>query len=74
MGKATKKFVFDTVPLDQLPIAKGKRIEFDSLAEMVVTRAREIPDKPYVLFYDQVITYRQVNERANRVANYLKSK
>lgn len=74
MGKAVKKFVFDTVPLDQLPIAKGKKIEFDSLAEMVVTRAQEIPDNPYILFYDQVITYRQVNEQANRVANYLKSK
>jgi long-chain acyl-CoA synthetase len=74
MENTAKKVVIDTYPLDQISFLKGKKIEFDSLAEMVVTRATEIPDKPFVLFYDQVITYRQVNERANRVANFLKSK
>ena len=74
MGNAAKKVVMDTYPLDQLSFLKGKKIDFNSLAEMFVTRAAEIPDKPFVLFYDQVVTYRQVNERANRVANFLKSK
>jgi long-chain acyl-CoA synthetase len=74
MESIAKRVVVDTFPLEELPVLKGKKIEFESLAEMVVTRAREIPDTPFVLFYDQVITYRQVNERANRVANFLKSK
>lgn len=74
MGNAAKKVIIDTCPLDQIDVLKGKKTEFNSLAEMVVSRAAEIPDKPFVLFYDQVVTYRQVNERANRVANFLKSK
>jgi long-chain acyl-CoA synthetase len=74
LGADGKKVVIETWPLDQISFLKGKKTEFNSLAELVVTRAAEIPDKPYVLFYDQVITYRQVNERANRVANFLKSK
>jgi len=68
------KAMIEPYPLEQLSVLKGKKIEFESLAEMLVSRAAEIPDKPYVLFYDQIITYRQVNERANRVANFLKSK
>jgi long-chain acyl-CoA synthetase len=39
---------------------------------MFATRAREIPDAVHTLYYDEVITYSQMNERANRVANYLK--
>ncbi|MGA3280297.1 MAG: long-chain-fatty-acid--CoA ligase [Smithella sp.] len=74
MGIETKKVTMDIFPLEQLSFLKGKKIEFDSLAEMIISRAAEIPDKPFVFFYDQTITYRQVNERANRVANYLKSK
>ncbi|MFZ5643845.1 MAG: class I adenylate-forming enzyme family protein [Bacillota bacterium] len=50
----------------------GKRLHFDSIAEMFTARAREIPNKPFVLYYDQVITYAQTNERSNRVASYLK--
>jgi len=50
----------------------GNRIKFDSMAEMITVRAREIPDKIHVLYYDEVITYAQTNERSNRVANYLK--
>jgi long-chain acyl-CoA synthetase len=62
------------IPLNELDFLKDKRIEFDSISEMMLTRANEIPDKPYVLFYDEVITYQQVNQRANKVANFLKSK
>ncbi len=69
-----KKVAIETWPLDQISVLKNKKLEFDSLAEMIVTRAAEIPDKPFLYFYDQVITYQQVNERANRVANFLKSK
>ncbi len=69
-----KKVVIETVPMDQLEFLKGKRTDFESVSEMIVARANEIPDKPYVLFYDDVITYAQTNEGANRVANYLKAK
>lgn len=62
------------IPLSELPFLKDKRIRFDSVAEMFLTRAKENPDKPYVLFYDDVITYGEVNRRANKVANYLKNK
>ncbi len=61
-------------PVDQLSFLNGKRTTFESVAEMFVTRANEIPDKPYVYFYDEVITYRQVNSRANKVAHFLKEK
>jgi long-chain acyl-CoA synthetase len=73
-GAGRERVIIETCPLEKISALKGKKIEFESLAEMVKTRVQEIPDKPYILFYDQVITYRQVNERANRVANYLKSK
>ncbi|HUN54885.1 MAG TPA: AMP-binding protein [Smithella sp.] len=66
-----KKITIETWPLDQVSVLKGKKFEFDSLAEMIVTRAAEIPDKPFLYFYDQTITYRQINERANKVANFL---
>ncbi len=71
---AGEKVVIEPVPLDQLSFLKGKRTDFESVAEMIVARASEIPDKPYVLFYDDVITYAETNERANKVANYLKAK
>lgn len=71
---AGEKVVIEPVPLDQLTFLKGKRTDFESVAEMIVARASEIPDKPYVLFYDDVITYAETNERANKVANYLKAK
>ncbi len=60
--------------VNELTFLKGKQTEFESVAEMILTRSREIPDKPYALFYDEVITYSQVNQRANKIANYLKSK
>jgi len=71
---AGEKVVIEPVPLDQLAFLKGKRTDFESISEMIVTRASEIPDKPYVLFYDDVITYAETNERANKLANYLKAK
>jgi long-chain acyl-CoA synthetase len=41
---------------------------------MLTVRAREMQDAVHVLFYDEVITYAQTNERANKVAHYLREK
>lgn len=62
------------IPLKELSFLKDKQIDFNSVAEMFLTRVKEQPDKPYVLFYDEVITYRDVNQRANKVAHFLKEK
>lgn len=62
------------VELEEQPYLKGKRLEFDSMAEMITVRAQENPDTIHVKFYDQRITYRQTNERSNQVANFLKEK
>ena len=70
----SKRYVRKYVPLEELATLRGKRLEFDSMAEMVVVRARETPNAPLVYYYDDVIAYRQVNERANAVAHYLKEK
>ncbi len=74
MVDKSKRYVRPILALEDVPILKGKKLRFSSVAEMVVVRAREIPDSTYALYYDEVITFAQVNERANRVANYLKSK
>ena len=69
----SKRVQRKAVPLEELAVFKGRglRLDFDSMAEMFTTRATEIPDHDFVLYYGQVITYGQMNERANRVANYL---
>ncbi|XP_073685592.1 long-chain fatty acid transport protein 6 [Garra rufa] len=36
-------------------------------------QARNIPDKPFVVFEEQILTYRDVDERSNRFANVLQS-
>ena len=61
-----------TLSLEKAPFLQGLRRDFNSVAEMLVVRATEIPDRPFVLFYDRSITYADINDRANRVANYLK--
>src|ERR1035437_9501884 len=70
----SKRYVRTWVPLEKSATLRGKGLEFDSMAEMVVVRAREIPNAPLVYYYDDVITYRQVNDRANSVAHYLQEK
>lgn len=73
MSDSANKVERAVYPLEALDSFKdGKRLYFDSIAEMFTARAQEIPDKPFVLYYDQVITYAEVNERSNRVAGYLK--
>lgn len=62
------------IELEEQPFLKGKRLEFDSMAQMITVRAQENPDTIHVKFYDQRITYRQTNERSNQVANFLKEK
>lgn len=72
MDDSGKKVQRPVYPLEELSVFKdGKRIEFDSMAEMITVRAREIPGKTHVLYYDEVITYARTNEQSNRVANYL---
>ncbi|MGS0744339.1 class I adenylate-forming enzyme family protein [Syntrophomonas erecta subsp. sporosyntropha] len=72
MGLKTN--TYPTVTLEELSFLKGRQLEFDSIAEMFITRVQESPDDIYVYYYDQAITYAQTNERANKVANYLKDK
>ena len=74
MNTNSDKGEMHPIPLKELSFLKDKQIDFDSVAEMFVTRVREQPDKPYVLFYDEVITYSEVNQRANKVAHFLKEK
>lgn len=57
--------------LDELSFLQGLQTEFSSIAEMISTRAREIPDRVFVKYYDQSYTYAQTNEKANRVAHFL---
>lgn len=70
---ATRK-EFPILELEEVAFLQGRQLEFNSVAEMFYTRAQETPDATHVLFYDQVITYAQTNQRANKVANYLKEK
>jgi long-chain acyl-CoA synthetase len=72
----SKRVARKAVPLEELAVFKGRglQLDFDSMAEMFAVRARELADREFVIYYDQVITYAQMNERANRVANYLKEK
>lgn len=74
MVDKSQRFVRPGVSLLDVETLKGKQLEFESVAEMLTVRAHEIPDAVHVLYYDEVVTYGQVNERANRVANYLKEK
>jgi len=63
-----------TVSLDDLEFLKGKKVDFNSIAEMIVDRVKLHPDATHVYYYDQTVTYAQTNERANKVANFLKEK
>jgi hypothetical protein len=60
-----RKFNMPINKLEDLVFLKGLRLDFESIADLISVRAREIPDAPYVYFYDDVITYQQMNERSN---------
>jgi long-chain acyl-CoA synthetase len=68
------KFDMPVIKLEEAEYLKGRQLQFESIAEMFTMRAQEKPDAPHIYFYDDVITYKQTNERANKVANYLKTK
>ena len=42
-----------------------------SLPELLEERARQIPDKPFLLYRNERYNYAQMNDRANQAANYL---
>ena len=70
--KNSKKLTMPVCKLEDVPALKEKQLEFESVAQMFTVRSQEVPDKTHVIFYDEKITYAQTNERANKVANYLK--
>ncbi|MCK5782828.1 MAG: AMP-binding protein [Desulfobacterales bacterium] len=74
MNIQKKKPSMPTCQLDEVANLKNKRLKFESIAQMCTVRAQEIPQRNHVLYYDQTITYAQTNDRANKVANYLKEK
>lgn len=74
MKNQGKKLSVPICKLEDMAALKNKRLKFDSVAEMFTVRAREIPERNHVIYNDQKITYAQTNERANKVANYLKEK
>ncbi len=65
------RLVRPTVALTDLATLKGRQLEFDSMAEMLSVRSGELPDTVYDYYYDQAVTYAQMNERACKVAQYL---
>lgn len=71
---ASKKYEIPLNKVEEISYLKGKQLDFESMAQMITVRAQEQPDAVHVYFYDEVITYRQTNERANKVANCLKEK
>ena len=42
-----------------------------SWAQLLESRARQIPSKNFLLYRDETFSYRQMDENANRVANFL---
>lgn len=67
----SSRLVRPTVALTDLATVKGRQLEFDSMAEMLSVRSRELPDAVYDYYYDQAVTYARMNERACKVAQYL---
>jgi len=51
-------------------LARGTGIIDMSWADLLEEQARKIPDKTMLLYRDEAFTYRQMDENANRVANY----
>jgi len=62
------------IPLEKQPYLQGRQLEFESVAQMLTVRSNETPDAPHVYYYDQKLTYKDTNDRANKVANFLKGK
>ena len=62
------------IPLEQQPYLAGRQLDFESIGQMLTVRSRETPQAPHVYYYDQTLTYKDTNDQANKVANYLKAK
>jgi crotonobetaine/carnitine-CoA ligase len=54
-------------------MAKAYRLENTTLGEILEDKARKNGSKPLVFFKDEAASYLQMNERANRVANWFLS-
>jgi long-chain acyl-CoA synthetase len=70
----SKRIQRKVYPIEETEHMQGLRLEFESIAQMFAVRAQEVPNRIYVYYKDETVTYAQTNERANRVANYLKEK
>ena len=52
--------------------AKWRKAPADlSWAELLESRARQVPDKRFLLYEKEAFTYRQMDDNANRMANFL---
>lgn len=74
MIDGSKRYQRTYVPLEKLSTLQGRTVEFNSIAEMFLQRVRENPTAPLVYYYDEIISYAEVNDRANAVAHYLTEK
>jgi long-chain acyl-CoA synthetase len=64
----------EKIPVKNFDFLESLGTQFTSVAQMIATRASEIPDQIHVKFYGQTRTYAETNSRANKVANFLKRK
>ncbi|MBW1685596.1 MAG: AMP-binding protein, partial [Deltaproteobacteria bacterium] len=46
----------------------------ETTCELVRRNAIQYPDTPFLDFYDEIITYKELDERSNAFANYLLEK
>ncbi|MHB8894535.1 MAG: AMP-binding protein [Candidatus Geothermincolia bacterium] len=61
------------VNLKSIIKARGLSLAVDmSHAELLEEKAAKLGDAPFLMFRDDVFSYRKMNENANRVANWLK--
>ena len=70
----TKRPQMPILQLEEQPHLKNRQLEFESIAQMLTVRSNETPYATHVFYYDQILSYKDTNDRANRVANFLKEK
>ncbi|MBL4606764.1 MAG: long-chain-acyl-CoA synthetase [Pseudomonadales bacterium] len=54
--------------------AKRNESEHDCMPRYFENTVRKYPDRPAIYYLDRSITYRQLNEQANKVAHYLRDR
>jgi len=57
--------------LDNIRAALRGETNDISWAELLETRAGQVPEKPFLLYRNERFTYREMNENANRIAHFL---